>query len=265
MLLRPIARRLAWHVPSPFRARFVSSVSTPTPQYRPTHGFLNLGGLAALGLVSTAVFGAVIFTADARSGAQELQELAQKNGNVTARTRPPTPLSTLIRTYVVYSFCSIPGLVDWSPKILNTLLAVPGLRGVTEAVVRETFFSHVSRSRSTLYLSVSGCRRSPADRDRWDVPFSQFVGGETAEDAFPLIDELRAQNTGCLFAYSVEVDEAAASGQGQGASALSVASVHKQIVNETLHCVDVAANYEDGHSAGPLGRRTWVAIKLVGG
>ena len=40
--------------------------------------------------------------------------------------------------------------------------------------------------------------------------------------------------------------------------------MHKQIVAETLHCVDVAADYEDKHSTGLTGRRTWVAIKLVG-
>ena len=96
------------------------------------------------------------------------------------------------------------------------------------------------------------------------TPKCQFVGGDTAEDALPLIEELRAQNTGCLFAYSVEVDEAEAAGQGSAQESKAVASVHKQIVRETLHCVDVAADYEDKHTTGRTGRRTWVAIKLVG-
>ena len=78
----------------------------------------------------------------------------------------------------------------------------------------------------------------------------------------PLIEELRAQNVGCLFAYSVEVDEAAASGQGHE-EVDHATSVHKQIVNETLHCIDVAADYEDKQTSGLTGRRTWVAIKLV--
>ena len=32
---------------------------------------------------------------------------------------------------------------------------------------------------------------------------------------------------------------------------------------ETLHCVDVAADYEDKHTTSLSGRRTWVAIKLA--
>ena len=94
----------------------------------------------------------------------------------------------------------------------------------------------------------------------------QFVGGDTAEDAIPLIDELRAQNTGCLFAYSVEVDQAeaaSAGGQSRPEQEKPTSTVHKQIVAETLHCINVAADYEDKHTRGHTGRRTWVAIKLV--
>lgn len=58
--------------------------------------------------------------------------------------RSPTPFSSLIRSYVVYSFCSIPTIIDWSPTILSTLFAIPGLRQITEAFVRVTFFDHVS-------------------------------------------------------------------------------------------------------------------------
>ncbi len=40
--------------------------------------------------------------------------------------------------------------------------------------------------------------------------------------------------------------------------------VHKQIVNEMVHCIAVTANFEDGIVAGvTAGQRTWVAIKLV--
>ena len=97
------------------------------------------------------------------------------------------------------------------------------------------------------------------------LAFPQFVGGDTAEDALPLIEELRTQNTGCLFAYSVEVDEAQALGDSRDEtqSQLPATSFHKQIVRETLHCVDVAADYEDKHTTSLSGRRTWVAIKLA--
>jgi len=91
----------------------------------------------------------------------------------------------------------------------------------------------------------------------------QFVGGDTAEDAIPLLEQLRAENKGCLFAYSVEVDEQEAAGKTKDA-AHHHQSPHKQIVAETLHCIDVAADFEDRHASGGVtGRKTWVAIKLT--
>ena len=63
-----------------------------------------------------------------------------------AKSLTQAPLSELVRTYVVYSLCSIPALVDWSPAILSTLLAVPILKQITEAVVRVTFFDQVRSS-----------------------------------------------------------------------------------------------------------------------
>ncbi|KZT08999.1 FAD-linked oxidoreductase [Laetiporus sulphureus 93-53] len=149
--------------------------------------------------------------------------------------RPPTPLSALIRAYIVYSMCSIPPLIDYAPSILSILSSVPGLKQITEAIVRVTFFD-------------------------------QFVGGDTAEDALPLLEELRAENKGCLFAYSVEVDEAEAAGTSRE-ERQAEQSVHKRIVAETLHCIDVAADFEDEHSRNGKpdvqGRKTWVAIKLT--
>jgi proline dehydrogenase len=51
----------------------------------------------------------------------------------------------LVRSYAVYTMCSIPALVDNSPRLLQ-LASVPGLRWFTEALVRITFFDQVSRS-----------------------------------------------------------------------------------------------------------------------
>ncbi|TFK85683.1 FAD-linked oxidoreductase [Polyporus arcularius HHB13444] len=222
------SRSTAVHTSRSRRARAASTTSTAPPSDRSS--FFRL---TALGFVSAAGAGTYVFLRDARAGAEELAALNERNpvGTTAKRERPLTPLSTLIRTYVVYSFCSVPALVDWAPGILAALSAVPGLKQVTEAVVRATFFN-------------------------------QFVGGDTAEDALPLIEELRAQNTGCLFAYSVEVDETEAAGHGPAQESRAVTSVHKQVVRETLHCIDVAADYEDKHTTGRTGRRTWVAIKL---
>ncbi|KAI0271717.1 FAD-linked oxidoreductase-like protein [Gloeopeniophorella convolvens] len=146
--------------------------------------------------------------------------------------RVPTPLSKLVTSYVVYSMCSIPGLVDASPSLLSFCTSVPVLRQITEAFVRATFFSH-------------------------------FVGGDTAHACLPLIRQLRAENKGALFAYSVEVDEHEAAGGARS----SRDPAHKLIVQEMIRSIDVAADFEDSQAlaadASPgSGRRTWVAIKL---
>ncbi|CAE7077422.1 unnamed protein product [Rhizoctonia solani] len=94
-----------------------------------------------------------------------------------SQTSPPgtTTLGSLARSYLVYSLCSVPPLVNHSPAILGTCASVPGLRELSEAVVRRTFFA-------------------------------QFVGGDSLPDTLPLITSLRQQNTGTLLVYSVEAD-----------------------------------------------------------
>ncbi|KZW00747.1 FAD-linked oxidoreductase [Exidia glandulosa HHB12029] len=140
------------------------------------------------------------------------------------RRRSPTPLGQVFRSYLVYSLCSIPPLVDKSPKILETLSAIPGVASLTEAFVRRTFYA-------------------------------QFVGGDTALDTLPLLRQLRKDNKGILFAYSVEDDEESTGAEGS--------SAYKERVEETIRCIDVAADFEDSSSSPTaLGRRTWVAVKL---
>lgn len=77
------------------------------------------------------------------------------------------------------------------------------------------------------------------------------------------MEKLREENTGCLFAYSVEVDEAEAAGK---VTQIEKEPVHKRIVQEMIRCIEVAGDFEDNHlhaAASGKGRRTWVAIKLV--
>ncbi|KAF7298084.1 Proline dehydrogenase [Mycena chlorophos] len=137
----------------------------------------------------------------------------------------------LLRAYVVYSMCSVPSLVDNAPWLLDTLTSVPGLKWATEAFVRVTFFD-------------------------------QFVGGDSAAETLPLLKVLRTQNnTGTLFAYSIEVDEAQATSSMGPSSSLN--SPHKAIVQEMLHCIDVAADFEAEMGAKKTGRRTWVAVKMT--
>ena len=65
-----------------------------------------------------------------------------------SREPAPTPLPQLLAPYVVYSMCSIPGLVDASPALLALCTSIPCLRQLTEAFVRATFFTQV-RSRAS--------------------------------------------------------------------------------------------------------------------
>ncbi|KAJ7022978.1 FAD-linked oxidoreductase-like protein [Mycena alexandri] len=141
---------------------------------------------------------------------------------------------TLVRTYVVYTMCSIPALVDNSPWLLKTLSSIPGINWIAERVVRATFF---------------------------DQAFCSFVGGDSAAETLPLLHNLRSANTGALFAYSVEVDEDEA--MAASGSKSSQHNPHKAIVDEMLHCIDVAADFEDGLVAKQTGRRTWVAVKIT--
>ena len=114
--------------------------ATPSPS---RSRFLSARGLVGLGIASGVAVGGTIFVQDAQAGAKELAEIHAQNKAETGRERISSPLSSLIRTYVVYSFCSIPTLVDWSPAILETFFSIPGLQGITEAVVRATFFGQV--------------------------------------------------------------------------------------------------------------------------
>ncbi|KAF8816681.1 FAD-linked oxidoreductase [Phlegmacium glaucopus] len=181
-------------------------------------------------------------------------------------TSKESSLGSSIRAYTVYTMCAIPALVDASPRLLSLMSSIPGLKQITEAFVRITFFD-------------------------------QFVGADSATEALPLLRSLRSANKGVLFAYSVEVDENEATGasislpctdgthnsanhpshstgddDNNNNSHLNVSTAippYQRIVDEMLHCIDVAADFEEGlmskssDSLSVKGRRTWVAIKMT--
>lgn len=162
---------------------------------------------------------------------------------------PNHSLSSLLRAYAVYSLCSVPSIVEYSPHILRILLSVPLVKQITEALVRVTFFNQV-------------CPPDPIhSRENVDAYDSKFVGGDTARDTIPVLRTLRAENKGALLVYSVEVDDRAAvsndmSGQGNPS--------HKRFVEEMIKTIDTAADFEDSISnRGGFNRRTCVALKLV--
>lgn len=124
--------------------------------------------------------------------------------------------------------CSIPALVDASPRILDTFNAVPGLREAAHAFVRVTFFN-------------------------------QFVGGDTAAGTLPILRALRNANKGVLLNYAVEVDETHPTTSphkrlvNEMITAIDAAADFEDSLQPDL-----------GLTTRPqMGRRTWVAVKMT--
>lgn len=100
----------------------------------------------------------------------------------SSRDLLPTPAiqsiasSVLMRTYLVYTLCSVPYLIDYAPSLLHafTHSSIPGLKSITEAIVRRTFFA-------------------------------QFVPGESVEECLPTMRDLRKVGIGAVLNYSAEV------------------------------------------------------------
>ncbi|KZT42869.1 FAD-linked oxidoreductase [Sistotremastrum suecicum HHB10207 ss-3] len=154
--------------------------------------------------------------------------VASASSENVQRHREPASLSSLIRSYGVYTICSVPVIVDWSPAILKFFTSIVGLRELTQIVVRHTFFA-------------------------------QFVGGDTVNDTVPLLSHLRKENKGGLLAYSVEVDEHEATNHD-----LQSLPVYKQNVEEMIHSIDIAADFEASlGSVSGASRKTWVALKMT--
>ncbi|KZV77590.1 FAD-linked oxidoreductase [Peniophora sp. CONT] len=193
---------------------------------KPRHSFITTR--RALAASSIAVVAYALFpSAVPRVHADAIVAKAPEDGS------GQNTLGELFRQYAVYAMCSSPTLIDWAPTILETLTSIPIIKQITEAVVSQTFFL-------------------------------QFVGGPTTDECVPLLERLRKVNMGVLFAYSVEVDEEEASGHGDGHKPKE--ALHKRIVKEMMHSIDVAGNFEDAHAGAlvaPNHRRAWVAVKLT--
>ena len=108
---------------------------------------LSRTNLRRISLASGAVLGASLLLVqnvpDNTSTTDTGAKASIQDTNKPAANRQPPPLTNMLRSYVVYTMCCIPALVDWSPKILGTLLSIPVVGDVTELLVRVTFFAQV--------------------------------------------------------------------------------------------------------------------------
>jgi proline dehydrogenase len=133
--------------------------------------------------------------------------------------------SSIIRSYVVYTACSIPFLIDYAPTLLSTFTnsPIPGLSSLTHFIVRHTFFA-------------------------------QFVPGESVAECQPTMMALRSRNVGSLLNYSAEADE----------NATDVRHLEKQRLDEIYRAIDAMGKFEDDVEAGG-GKRgsSAFALKIV--
>ncbi|KAJ9100759.1 hypothetical protein QFC19_005498 [Naganishia cerealis] len=155
---------------------------------------------------------------------------------VTETALSRTPISQLLRTYLVYTICSFPTIVDYSPTLLSALTKskIPGVAAITEFFVRRTFFD-------------------------------QFVGGETTSECTVVMEQLRKEGIGSMLVYSVEVDEDEHHAPGGVDEKLKMEAEGEAKVAETLRCLERAGQFERemqqkyGGEAGG----TYIAIKIV--
>jgi proline dehydrogenase len=69
------------------------------------------------------------------------------------------PMSSLLRAYLVFTLCSLPSLVDASPRIISFLSNTPVLCHVTDAFLKVTFFDQAS---ILSFFSIFSCPYSPS-------------------------------------------------------------------------------------------------------
>lgn len=139
----PLTARRAAIVHGP---RFASRLlSPPSLRYASTASSTR-GGTGSrrnqLGFIS----GGLVLAFGAGLGLRNLHADAEQLSSPSSKEEDPSKSSwgALLRAYAVYSMCSIPMLVDVSPKLLEVLTGLPIVRSITEAVVRVTFFDQVS-------------------------------------------------------------------------------------------------------------------------
>ena len=156
-------------------------------------------------------------------------------------SKPPRPTSSLqsqstsslLRAYLVFSLCSIPPLIDHAPSLLRTLThsPIPGLKEVTEGVVRHTFFR-------------------------------QFVPGETVVECKDEMIALREAGIGSVLNYSAEAEEEVPLDKAAGREA--VKKLEAERLDEVFKAIEQAGAYEDQLAAEGYGRgATAFALKVV--
>ncbi|TYJ52758.1 hypothetical protein B9479_006608 [Cryptococcus floricola] len=148
---------------------------------------------------------------------------------------PPSSLSSastfqLFKAWFVWTLICTPGMVDYSPAILDFFFKTP-LKAPVEWFVRNSFFE-------------------------------QFVPGESVAECMPALHAMRERNVGAMLNYSAEVDESQLKGSGPDRDAQDRAEREKKL-GQILLALDVAGEYE---RSLPIEQRgvTGFALKITG-
>jgi len=128
----------------------------------------------------------------------------------------------------VYTLCSLPPIIDNAPSILHafTHTPIPGLKMVTESIVRHTFFA-------------------------------QFVPGESVRECRTTMVELRKREVGSVLNYSAEAEvEEGDEGEQR--------KVEGERLREVERALDEAGQFErDVERMGGKRGSTAFALKVV--
>jgi hypothetical protein len=169
-------------------------------------------------------------------------------------------------------FCSqFPVIVDNSPFLLETFGNIPVLKQITQCVLCSLLLALLGGCvpRSNLLLTA------PDPVLRFVVRytfFGQFVGGDTASDCMPVIQELRRREMGTILNYSVEVsheDSESAGGSVAVVGADGMTANRRAAearVLETIDAIEVSGVENKKvvqASGGKEVGSTWLALKLV--
>ena len=104
-----------------------------------TWRFPRLGArvVLAAGIVTTTTF------AFSMLGPGDVHADASEGNSGEGSTIRSLPFTSLLRSYFVYSVCSVPVFVDWSQYIISFMTSVPGLKQLAGALIRRSFFAQV--------------------------------------------------------------------------------------------------------------------------
>ncbi|CAD6886992.1 unnamed protein product [Tilletia laevis] len=156
-------------------------------------------------------------------------------GRLASRPLSHLPFSALLRSYLVYTLCRFPALVDAAPTLIDwaETTSLPFVASMAHWIFRRTFFD-------------------------------QFVGGETAEDSMDVIRALDGMGLGTIFVYSVEFSHDKKKGNQSGTShpddgPITGSALQEKLVDEILHSVEVGSAACSASSHDIM-----VAIKLSG-